>query len=248
MDKVNVLGVGVSNVTLKEALDYSMKTFFDPDQAQGKIIVTPNPEFMVKADQDADFKAVLNQADLCLPDGIGVIKGAKYLGLNLKEKVGGYTYTLAVVEALAKRQGSVYLLGGQVGVADKAAEIMKRDYPGIQIAGCQHGYFKADEEEAIVAAISESQADYLIVCLGVIRQENFMFKYREQLNVKAMIGNGGALDTLCGVVKRAPVIWQKLGLEWLYRALDDKKRFKRLKDMIPAYFKLLKQEKKKMKN
>jgi len=243
MEKVNVLGVNFSNVTMDQALDYSFNQFFK-SESKGHIIVTPNPEIVIKANQESDFSKMINQADLCLPDGIGVVLGAKYLNKSLKEKVGGYSYTMAVLERLAKQKGSVYLFGAGEGVAKKAADKLSTDYPGLEIAGYHSGYYSQEDEIYIVEDIAASEADYLIVCLGAGRQESFMYKYKDQLNVKAMIGNGGAIDTMTGVVKRAPDLWIKLGLEWLYRALDDKKRLQRVRVMIPAYFKLLRQEKK----
>lgn len=239
MDKVNVLGINICNVTIDEAVDYSFDHFFSSSSKDANIIVTPNPEFIVTAHNDHNFAEILNNSDLCIPDGIGVIWGANYLKTPLKEKVGGLTYTLAVIERLAKQNGSIFLFGGAEGIAEEAAYKLREKYPGIRIAGCRSGYYQKDEELSIVKEISNTNADYLIVCLGVSKQEKFMYTYKDKLNVKAMIGNGGAFDTITGVVKRAPELWQKAGLEWLFRALDDKKRFSRLRSNTPVYLRML---------
>ena len=239
MEKINVLGIDICNMTLDEVLEYSFEYFFSSDMRKGNIIVTPNPEFLVTAHKDSEFSVILNNADLCIPDGIGVIYGARFLNKSLKEKIGGLNFTMAVVERLAKQEGSIFLFGAAEGIAEKAAEEFKKQFPGIKIAGFRSGYYQKEDELAIVEEIANSNADYLIVCLGISKQERFMHSYKDQLNVKAMIGNGGALDTVAGVVKRAPELWQRVGLEWLFRALDDKKRFVRLRAMIPTYLGML---------
>lgn len=244
MEKIKFLDINFSDVTEKEAMTYSINNFFCENGKKGNIVVTVNPEFAVKADEDEHFKKLLDEANLCIPDGIGIIYGSRYLNTPLKEKIGGFTYTMNVISYLNKVKGSVYLLGAAEGVVDIAANKLKTSYPDLIISGYRNGYFDESEEEAIVKTIASTNTDYLLVCLGIGKQEEFMVKYREKLNVKAMIGNGGAIDTIAGEVKRAPVIWQKISLEWLFRALDDKKRFKRLKTMLPKYFRLLRRYKK----
>lgn len=211
---VNILGVNIDNITAAAALDKAEKLV----KSDGvSVIYTPNPEIVMAAYEDVEFCKVLNDADMCVPDGIGVVYGSRIIKEPLPERVAGFDLSMGLIGRMAKFGGSVFLFGSKPGVAEKAAEKLKQNNPGIKIAGTRNGYFSDNDESEIVNEINASGADLLMVCLGAPKQEKWISKYRDKLNVKLCIGAGGSLDVLAGTVKRAPKIFIKLNLEWFYR-------------------------------
>jgi bacterial polymer biosynthesis proteins, WecB/TagA/CpsF family len=221
-EKIDVLGVEFDNITMDEAVDYAMELI---SRHQSSYVVTPNPEIVWMCRTDENLKDAVTGASMVLADGIGIIYGAKILKTPLKEKIPGTDFAARLIDELAKRSGSVYLLGSKPGVADGAAEKMKKEHPGLVISGTHDGYFK--EDKAIIDDINSKKPDFLLVCLGAPKQENWMKKNSAYLDVGIMAGLGGTLDVYAGTVKRAPEKWQKLGLEWLYRLLKEPKRISR---------------------
>lgn len=221
--KIDVMGVRFDNVTMTEALNKAAEML----QSEGAdYVVTPNSEIVYEAMADRELEDLLNGASLVLPDGAGVVLGAKILGTPLKEKVAGVEFADGVLGLLAETGGSVYLLGSKPGVAELAAEKMLAKHPGLTVAGMANGYFK--DEAAVVEKINEAHADALFVCLGAPKQERFMVNHRQELQVRLMAGLGGSLDSFAGTVKRAPRWMIKLSLEWFYRLLKEPWRFKRM--------------------
>ena len=221
--KINVMGVRFDNVTMEEAL----KKAQDMLETEGAdYVVTPNSEIVYEAMGSRELEDLLNGASLVLPDGAGVVLGAKILGTPLKEKVAGVEFADGVLGLLAKTGGSVYLLGSKPGVAELAAEKMLAKHPGLTIAGLADGYFK--EETPVIEKINAAHADVLFVCLGAPKQERFMTEHRQELNVRLMAGLGGSLDSFAGTVKRAPRWMINCSLEWFYRLIKEPKRFKRM--------------------
>lgn len=223
MNRVNVLNVAFDNVTKEKAVNYAMDCIAKHNRAY---VVTPNPEIVMEAASNNELSAALTGASLVLPDGIGIIYGAKILGTPLKGKVAGIDFASDLMARLAVQQGSVYLFGAKPGVAEKAGENLTKMYPGLIIAGCSDGYFKDDR--GIIEEINHVKPDLLLVCLGFPKQEIWMLNNKERLDVGLMAGLGGSLDVFAGVVERAPLGWQKLGLEWLYRLIKQPSRFGRM--------------------
>ena len=163
------------------------------------------------------------------------MKAAKILKLPLRERCTGVDFLNRILEYLQETGKSVFLLGSKPAneerpsVADMAAEEMKKVYPNLRVAGTNDGYFKAEDEAALVAKINESGADFLCVALGSPKQEKFVYTHRNEFTtVRAAIGVGGTLDVWAGTVKRAPEFWQKHSIEWLYRFIKEPVRFKRV--------------------
>ncbi len=221
---VDILGVKIARLTAEQALDRAEEMV----KGEGtSVIYTPNPEIVMAAYEDEEFKKVLNSADMCVPDGIGVVYGAKILGEPLPERVAGFDLCCNLMQRMSKFGGSVFLFGSKPGVADAAANTLTNKYPGIGIAGTHDGYFKPEDEEAIIDEINNSGANLLLVCLGAPKQEKWINKYRDRLNVNLCVGAGGSLDVLAGTVKRAPEIFIKLNLEWFYRLCKQPSRIGR---------------------
>lgn len=221
--KTDVLGVQYDNVTMAEALERGRAILCGTETCY---CVTPNAEMAYDALHDAEFRGVLNSASLVLPDGAGVILGAKILKTPLKEKVAGIEFAqnmLAVYEELGSR---LFLLGSKPGVAELAAEKMRQAHPKLCICGVHDGYFQ--DETEVIEQINAAHTDALYVCLGAPKQEYFMYRNREKLNVRLMAGLGGTLDGIAGTVKRAPKWMIRLQLEWLYRLIKEPRRIGRM--------------------
>ena len=227
--KINVCDLNFDNLTMGEAVNKGMELM---ERKNAAYVVTPNSEIAWMCRKDEEFKNIINSADLVLPDGIGIIYGAKILSRPMKEKVAGCDFAENLFAAMAGTDKTVYLLGAKPGVAEKAAENLTAKYPGLKIVGTADGYFK--EDGPVVEKINEAEPDLLLVCLGAPKQEKWMVKNAPDLKVGLMAGLGGSLDVFAGIVERAPEKWQKLGLEWLYRLYKEPKRIKRM-SMLPAF-------------
>ena len=229
MNRVNVLGVGIDNLTLSEAVDKALSLISEHRCAY---MVTPNPEIVMAAWDDPKVSKAIENADLVIPDGVGVMQAARILGTPLREHMPGIDAATEIIKRLASRGGSVFLYGARPGVAEKAAERMKQCFPGLVICGTNDGY--GNDDGAVVSKINAAKPDFVMVCLGVPKQELWMAKHAAKLDAGLMAGLGGTIDVFSGQVKRAPLIWQKLNLEWLYRCFEEPKRFRKIK-RIPQF-------------
>ena len=225
------MGVGFDNLTLDEAVSEALRLIRERRSAY---VVTPNPEIVMICRENPEAMEAVQQADLVLPDGIGVVYGAKILGTPLKGKLPGIDFVTALMAELAKTGGRVFLLGSKPGVAELAAENLVSRFPGLQVCGTMDGYFKDDAP--VIEAVNAAAPDLLFVCLGAPKQELWMRRNAPKLNVGLMAGLGGSLDVFAGTVKRAPVIFQKLGLEWFYRLLKEPKRIGRMMNLPKFLF------------
>ena len=187
---------------------------------------TPNPEIVEVCREDPAAAAAVNGASLVLPDGVGVVKGARILGTPLKEKTPGIEFAGHLMERMAGTDKSLYLLGAKPGIAEEAARRLQERYPGLRIAGTHDGYFK--EDGPVAEEIRKSGADVVFVCLGAPKQELWMAQNGPATGARLLCGLGGSLDVFAGVVQRAPAIWSKMGLEWLYRLLKEPRRIGRM--------------------
>ncbi len=224
-EKINILGVPVDRVNYEEAL-----CIFDNlmDSPGCSLIVTPNSEIVVNASKDKELMKIISAAELVIPDGIGLVYASRILGKPLKERVTGIDFLGHILEHLEKSGKSVFFFGSKPGVAEAAIGNIVKKHPALRIAGHQHGYFNADEEERIVEAINGSGADFLCIALGSPKQEKFVYKYKDCLMARAAIGVGGSLDVWAGTVRRAPEFYRKNGLEWLFRFMQQPSRYKRM--------------------
>ena len=223
METVNILGVHVNKYTMQEAVRKASSLM---ETEELSMIFTPNSEIILYASNNPEFAEVLNKGDMVIPDGIGVVYGAKILKNPIKERVAGYDLVCNLLPVMAEKGQSVYLLGAKPGVAEKAAETLLEKHPGLVIAGTHDGYFKDDDE--VIADINKCAPDFLMVCLGFPKQENWIYNNREKLNAKLAIGAGGCLDVFAGTVQRAPDFYCEHGIEWLYRLVKQPTRFVRM--------------------
>jgi len=231
MDKVAIFGVNINNIGLKEASKY-LEKYLQGNKL--KTIYTPNTEIIMAAKDNERMKDLLNKADLLVPDGIGLVYASRMRNKPLKERVTGFDLSLVLLDMANQFGYNIYLLGGKEGVAKKAADNIKKRYKNLNIAGYHHGYFSgshtgvnSQEEKKIIDEINGNKAHIIFVGLGFPRQELWIDKNKDRLRGKIIIGNGGVIDVLAGETKRAPVIFQKLYLEWFYRLIQEPARIKR---------------------
>lgn len=223
MKKTNILGVNFNHIRHLEALEVILRAL---NEKKTLTVFTPNPEIVMEAYHDMSFREILNQGDLVVPDGIGVVIGSRLIGRALPERVAGYDLVQAMFSSIAKSTYTVYFFGAKEGVAQQAQQAMEKAYPGLKIVGCHHGYTQNTQE--VLKHIQKVNPDIVLIGLGAPRQERFIIEHREQLANKVLIGVGGSFDGMAGIVKRAPDIFIKLGLEWFYRLIKQPSRFIRM--------------------
>ncbi len=236
---VDILGVNVDRVTFAEALERAENLLATDGVSK---IFTPNPEIVMQARDDDEMREILNSADLCTADGIGVVYGAKILGTPVPERVPGFDLACALLEKVSKTSTGVFLFGAKPGVAELAKKTLEEKYPGIVISGTHDGYFAPEDEPGIVEEINNSGAKLLLVCLGAPKQEKWIQKHQDKLQVNLCMGVGGTLDVLAGVAQRAPEIFIKLNLEWAYRILKNPSRIGRFAALPKFVIEVLKQK------
>jgi N-acetylglucosaminyldiphosphoundecaprenol N-acetyl-beta-D-mannosaminyltransferase len=219
-----VLGVRVDDVTADETLSLIEKFIAVRTPHQ---ICTVNPEFVMRAQQDDAFRDVINNASLCIPDGVGLLWAARRLGHSLRERVAGSTLVVQIAARAAHSGWRLYFLGAAPGVAEKAAAILQTHYPGLVVAGTFAGSPALDKEETIIGRVLAAKPDVLLVAYGAPVQDVWIARNRSRLQVPVAIGVGGSLDFIAGVTKRAPMWIQRIGLEWLYRLIHEPWRWRR---------------------
>lgn len=232
--KINVRGLSFDNVNYDEALALCLDYVHNPrEDGVSAVLHTPNSEILQLCIEHNEYYDVMGSADVIIPDGVGVILASKILGTPLvKGKVAGVEIAEGLLRVASEEGLRVFFYGGKPAtdsgpsVADTAAAKMKEKYPGLCICGTLDGYIK--DEAAVTSRIHDSGADILFVCLGVPKQEEFMLRRKAELGTKLCCGFGGTLDIFAGTAKRAPRVFIKLGLEWLYRLICEPKRFFRM--------------------
>ena len=238
-DTIDILGVKVDKISFDNALDRA-EQLVKTDGVSA--VFTPNPEIIMAAKDDEEFREILNGADLCTADGIGVVYAARILKTPVPERVAGFDLTCALLECLSRSGEGVFLFGAKPGVAETAKANMEKKYEGINIVGTRNGYFTADDEAEIIKEINESGAKLLLVCLGAPKQEKWIAANRDKLSVNMCMGVGGTLDVFAGTAKRAPKLFIKLNLEWLYRLLKQPSRIGRFAALPKFMIEVLKKK------
>lgn len=227
-EQISLHGLQISNVTMEQTLN-EILAMLGEDRVH--TVFTPNAEIVMQSFRDKDLASLLNSADLLLPDGAGVVLGAKILGTPLKEKVSGIDTARGLLRLKRRPPLRFYLFGGRPGVAEQAAIHLLSANSGIEIAGFRNGYFDASENETIVREINLARTDILFVCLGAPKQERWIGENRNLLHCRVAMGLGGSLDIFAGTGKLAPEWMRKAGLEWLFRLMREPHRWRRMLDL-----------------
>ena len=222
--KINLLGVQVDNLDLAGALE-KIAGFIAAQKPHQ--VVTLNPEILFYAQQRLALREIINRAHLVTADGVGILWAAKMAGTPLPARVTGIDLMWRLAQRAAGEGWRLFFLGAWPGIAEEAAAQLQKHYPNLKVAGTFHGYFKPGEESGVVTIIRQAQPDILFVALGAPKQEVFIARHLQALNVPVCIGVGGSFDVIAGRVKRMPDWVQKIHLEWLGRLLQEPKRWPR---------------------
>lgn len=227
---VKIQNLLIDTFTFEEAIEYAQK---------GQV-VTLNPEMIDAASKNTDLANIIREAELVIPDGIGVQLGLKILGHDVK-RIAGIEFARKILEKYTLIGKSVALVGAKPEVIEKTVQNLKKEIPGINIVYYHDGYFNDDNE--ILTCLQNSRPDVVLTALGFPKQEVFNYKGKKLLPETLFIGVGGSFDVWSGTVERAPEIYQKLCIEWLYRTIKDPKRFKRIFPTLPMFvLKVLKEK------
>ena len=230
--KINILDVYIDNITKKTLSEMISENLKNNRRLK---IFTPNTEIILKATKNQDYKNLINSADISIPDGIGLIFASKILGTPIKQRVAGIEIAEDIMDIARKNNYSIYILGGKDKIAEKAKSKLSLKYGGLKICGTHSGYFSQEESKDIINEIQNTKADILFVCMGFPRQEKWICNNIDSLtDVKLAIGLGGSVDVWAERLKRAPHLFRKCSLEWLWRMLLEPRRFKFLLD-IPVF-------------
>lgn len=222
---IQILGVRVDDLDQEETISYLLDYAASEEPHH---VVTVNPEFVMQARQSEEFRQVLAAADLAVPDGVGLLHAARFLGTPLRGRATGVDTVLGLAPKAAERGYSFYLLGAAPGVAEEAAARLVMHAPELRIAGTHAGSPAREEEDEIVARIRQAQPTFLFVAYGSPQQDLWIARNLSRLGVPVAMGVGGALDYVSGRVPRAPATLRRLGLEWLYRLINQPWRWRRM--------------------
>ena len=192
-------------------------------------VVTANPETFMISENDSEMrKLLLDNNTIVVPDGIGIVKVAKKLGYPVTERITGIDIAEKLLEYGNEFNKSIYLFGAKEEVIVSMSNVLKEKYPNLKLVGFSNGYVK--NKDKIFDEISKLKPDIVLVALGIPLQEKLIYKYLNKFNKGIFVGVGGSFDVMSGHKKRAPRIFIKLNLEWLYRVLSEPKRIKRFYD------------------
>ena len=224
-----LLGFNIDLFNMAEAIDYVNNLI---DSSSSSHVVTINPEIIEYANSHKDFAEILNQAELVIPDGIGIKIGLKLNGINV-ERITGISFAHNLIEHAFKNNLPIAFVGAKPHVIERAQKNLKETFPDLNIVYACDGYF--EDKNSVFEGLKNASPKILLVALGAPKQEQFIYELKSILPSTVMIGVGGSFDVWAGEVKRAPEIWQKCGLEWLYRTIKQPERFKRIFPTLPLF-------------
>lgn len=220
---VEMMGVRMNPLTMDETLVWIADRIDAGTFTQHTVV---NVAKIVSMQADVRLRDAVLACDLVNIDGMGVVWGARLMGIDVPERVAGIDIFVKLLHLAVERQWSVFLLGARKEVVQATAARIQQDLPRLRIAGSHHGYFW-DNEEEVVDRIHASGADLLFVAITSPRKEQFIDRWRERLGVRFAMGVGGSFDVLAGKTRRAPTWMQNYGLEWLFRMAQEPKRMAR---------------------
>jgi len=201
-------------------------------------VVTADASMLVMAQDDPELRSILEEADLVTPDSIGVLWAADHNKTPLIERVSGVEISEQLCAASVDRDIDIFLLGGAPGIASLAADRMRLKYPGASIVGVRDGFFSEAETNDVLDQINRSEANVLLVAMGIPKQEKWIRAHRESLCCSVYIGVGGTLDVLSGTVRRAPHLIRVLKLEWLWRTILNPSKISKAR-LLPKFVRLV---------
>ena len=216
-----VLGVPIDPLTMMEVLDRADRTILERGRLRIGVV---NAAKLVNMRRDPILRTDVLSCDVILADGVSIVWASRVLGCPLPERVAGIDLMLEMLRRGNEKGYRVYCLGATEDVLTAALERITADYRDLKVVGCHHGYFTPQEEPGIVSAIADTRPDILLVGMSSPKKEGFLARWGHHLGVPVCHGVGGSFDVLAGKVRRAPLAWQRLGLEWLYRVKQEPRR------------------------
>jgi len=230
---VEAFGVRVTAVSMSEAME-KIESYIQSGTPHH--VATSDANAILRAQEDPEYAEILRRAALITPDGFGVVWGMRLLNLPVYERVTGVDMVTGICEMADKKGYSIYILGSAPGIAATAAEKLSERYPGMRIAGTQHGFYSQENisEDEVVQRIREAKPDVLFVAFGIPKQEKFIAQHFDELQVPVSIGVGGSFDVYSEKLKRAPLYIQRSGLEWAYRVWQEPWRWRRM-SYVPRF-------------
>ena len=213
-DLITILGIPINNVSMSEAIETIMEWLNEAERSQ---ICFVNADCANIAYRNKTYLEVLRKARFCLADGIGLKLAGKLLAREIKQNVNGTDLFPLLCEALSGTGKGLFLLGARPEVPERVRDWINKNYPGVTVSGCHHGYFSPEEEPEVIARIAESGADLLLVAFGAPRQDTWIHDHLRETGVKVAMGVGGLFDFYSGRTARAPLWMREIGMEWLYR-------------------------------
>lgn len=220
-ERVRILELSIDRVDMAEVFQRVENHIRDGRPGH---IVTVNIRFLSMAMRDHQFADIINGADLAVTDGMPLIWLSRLLKAPVPQRITGCDLIYSFSRLAAEKGYSIFILGGQPGVAEEAARRLCQMNPGLKVAGTHHGYFSEAEEPAVVELIRQSRPQFLFVGLGSPKQDFWINRWKRELSVPVSIGIGGTLDVVTGRLKRAPVWMQRASLEWFYRLKQEPRR------------------------
>jgi N-acetylglucosaminyldiphosphoundecaprenol N-acetyl-beta-D-mannosaminyltransferase len=224
LPRVTLLGIPIDNITLEQALDALVSAAQAPGATQAAFV---NADCANIAYRDLEYLRLLQRLPLVFADGSGVRYASRMLGTPVRDNVNGTDLFPLLCERAVAERLPLYFLGARPGVTDRLVKRLRHRYPGLPVAGWHHGYFAAAEEPEVIRGIARSGAKILFVAFGAPRQDLWIDANREALGVNLALGVGGLLDFAARGVERAPLWIRRLGLEWIFRLLQEPRRLVR---------------------
>jgi len=225
MSRVEILGCAIDNLSMEETLQ-KIEGFIESGAPHQHVVV--NVDKLVKASRDPDLRRIINECALINVDGMPGVWASRLLGKPLKERVAGVDLFESLVKRAAEKEWRVFFLGAREEIVRGVKNLYEKTLPDLQIAGYRNGYWKPEEEAAVVKLIADSRPGLLFVAISSPKKEQFLNKYQAEMRIPFAMGVGGTFDVVVGNVKRAPMWMRQWSLEWFFRFLQEPKRmFKR---------------------
>ncbi|MCF6410123.1 WecB/TagA/CpsF family glycosyltransferase [Pseudalkalibacillus salsuginis] len=238
-DRVEILNVPFVKTPKDQFIDTLLNHI---KRKEKKFVITANPEIVMQTFKDPSFKQIVKQSSYVTPDGIGIVIASKMLNKPIPERITGFETMMGLLLHAEKKDHSVYFIGAKDTTMKKAVNNVHARFPGLRVAGFRDGYFSSDESSKICDEIKQLQPDMVFVGLGSPRQEKWIYENFKHFKKGIFMGVGGSFDVLSGEVKRAPRLWRKLNLEWMYRLITQPWRFKRMLELPKFLFKVFKEK------
>ena len=228
LETVKIFDIAISKLDMRQTLDWLHSIVLERSVTQ---VITANPIMLMAAEGDPAYKKMMQQAELIVPDGTGLVWAAKHIGQPVRERVAGIDLMMGLL-TLAEHHGwKVYFLGASADVISAAVKNLTDKFPRLQVCGYRDGYFNHEKDDQVITEIIEQAPDLLFIGRSASQQEPWIHLHKKKLAIPVMMGVGGSFDVLSGRLKRAPKLWQTLRVEWLYRLLQEPWRYKRMLDL-----------------